>query len=442
MSIKIEKPVWARLPIEEGDFRLYVYPSEGKEHVAFVCGEVDGQELVLTRIHSECFTGDVLGSLRCDCGPQLHEALCMIGRAGKGILIYLRQEGRGIGLPDKLRAYNLQDEGYDTVDANLKLGHVADGRDYSMAAVILKDLRVGSVELVTNNPAKIDGLRHLGVRVEGRRSLVVPLSAEGERYMRSKIERMEHLVAVESLTRRPARHNGALPSTPSVSEELESWLDAQSVPHDRPLVTLTYAQSLDGSIALEPGKPLLLSGPESQLLTHRLRRWHDGILVGIGTVLADNPQLTVRLVEGNNPRPIVVDTRLRFPLQAKMLANAVKPWIATGPGTDAAELSRSGAEVFELPLGADGHVDLRALLGKLRGQGIRRLMVEGGATVLRAFLREQLADNAIVTIAPTLVGGLSAVGDGGLPFPKLSSGTWRQVGQDMLLWANLDWNQP
>lgn len=435
MSIKIQDTVWARLPIEEGDFRLYVYPSEGKEHVAFVCGDVAGQENVLTRIHSECFTGDVLGSLRCDCGPQLHEALSMIGRTGQGILLYLRQEGRGIGLPEKLRAYNLQDEGYDTVDANLKLGHAADGRDYSMAAVILTDLQVRSVELITNNPAKIDGLRELGVRVDRRRPLVVPVSAEGERYMKSKIERMEHLVAMDSLKRRPARKS----AVPSVSEELEAWLDEQPVPAERPLVTLTYAQSLDGSIALEAGQQLLLSGPESQLLTHRLRRWHDGILVGIGTVLADNPQLTVRLVEGNNPRPIVVDTRLRFPLQARMLANAVKPWIATGPGGDGSELKRNGAEIFELPLGADGHVDLRALLAQLRRQGIRRLMVEGGATVLRAFMREQLADNAIVTIAPTLVGGLSAVGDRGVPFPKLSSGVWRQVGHDMVLWATLDW---
>lgn len=196
-KLTVQKMASARVPVQHGEFELHLYRnnSDGLDHLAFVLGDLQGQQGVLTRIHSECFTGDVLGSLRCDCGPQLQESLGMISRRGSGVVIYLRQEGRGIGLLEKLRAYNLQDQGLDTVDANLRLGYPADGRDYTTAGLILQDLGVVSVDLITNNPRKIEGLEQLGVNVKGRVPLEMPIAAESRNYVQTKIVRMEHMMS-------------------------------------------------------------------------------------------------------------------------------------------------------------------------------------------------------------------------------------------------------
>jgi 3,4-dihydroxy 2-butanone 4-phosphate synthase/GTP cyclohydrolase II len=151
---------------------------------------------VLVRVHSECFTGDVLGSQRCDCGEQLYKALDMIAKEGAGVLIYMRQEGRGIGLREKLRAYNLQDEGYDTVDANLILGHQADSRDYSIAAAILQDLKIKSIRLITNNPDKIEDLEQHGILINNRVEIPPTLLPANEKYLRTKAVRMHHLLTL------------------------------------------------------------------------------------------------------------------------------------------------------------------------------------------------------------------------------------------------------
>jgi 3,4-dihydroxy 2-butanone 4-phosphate synthase/GTP cyclohydrolase II len=195
----VERKVRARIPTEDGEYYLDLYTNslDTKEHLALVMGEVLGKQDVLVRIHSECFTGDVLGSMRCDCGEQLHQAMQHIAAKGEGVLIYLRQEGRGIGLLDKLRAYNLQDEGLDTVDANLVLGHQADERDYTVAACIIEELGVRSVRLLTNNPSKISHLRKLGVRVTRRVPLEPTVTSQNAEYLSTKVHRMHHLLSLD-----------------------------------------------------------------------------------------------------------------------------------------------------------------------------------------------------------------------------------------------------
>ncbi len=190
------RQVAARIPTRYGTFQLMLFTNnrDRKEHMALIMGDVRGRENVIVRVHSECFTGDVLGSLRCDCGEQLDRAMQMVAQAGQGVILYLRQEGRGIGLLDKLRAYNLQDDGLDTVEANLKLGHEPDERDYTVAALMLKDLGVRSVNLITNNPKKIKELRELGVLVHQRTPIEVPPRPENLRYLHTKAKRMDHLL--------------------------------------------------------------------------------------------------------------------------------------------------------------------------------------------------------------------------------------------------------
>jgi 3,4-dihydroxy 2-butanone 4-phosphate synthase/GTP cyclohydrolase II len=185
----------ARLPTRYGSFRVYAFqcPYTGEDHVALVRGQIAGRERVLLRLHSECVTGDVFGSERCDCGAQLDAALRKLGKAARGILLYLAQEGRGIGIANKIAAYHLQDHGLDTVDANQVLGFPADLRSYKCAACMLRVLRVGSV-LMTNNPAKIEQLESYGVRVVDRIPLQVPATAANVRYLRTKRSRLAHLL--------------------------------------------------------------------------------------------------------------------------------------------------------------------------------------------------------------------------------------------------------
>lgn len=188
--------VSARIPTSYGDFRLLMYQNDrdAKEHLALVMGKLSNAEDVLVRVHSECFTGDVLGSVRCDCGEQLDRSMRLIAGARRGVLLYLRQEGRGIGLLDKLRAYNLQDEGLDTVEANLRLGHRPDEREYGAAAVMIRDLGIRSVNLLTNNPTKIRELRRLGIVVCGRTAIEVDARPENVSYLHTKRSRMDHLL--------------------------------------------------------------------------------------------------------------------------------------------------------------------------------------------------------------------------------------------------------
>ena len=192
----VEKVEEVDLPTDHGHFRLSMYKSRitGLEHLALVKGKVDDGAPVLVRVHSECFTGDVLGSERCDCGPQLHTAMEMVEHEGRGAVLYMRQEGRGIGLENKLHAYRKQEEGLDTVEANVALGFAPDLRDYGEGAQILEDLGISKVRLMTNNPCKVKGLDGYGIEIVERVPIVIPANAHDKRYLDTKREKMGHIL--------------------------------------------------------------------------------------------------------------------------------------------------------------------------------------------------------------------------------------------------------
>lgn len=191
----ITREIEINLPTEYGHFRLVGYSEKitGQEHLALIKGDLHTNEPVLARVHSECLTGDILGSCRCDCGPQLQAALEQIEKEGRGILLYMRQEGRGIGLINKLKAYKLQEQGYDTVEANEKLGFAADLRDYRLSAEILKELGVQNIRLLTNNPKKIESLEDCGVKIIERVPIQMPIKEDNRRYLQTKKEKLGHL---------------------------------------------------------------------------------------------------------------------------------------------------------------------------------------------------------------------------------------------------------
>jgi GTP cyclohydrolase II len=370
-------------------------------YLAMVKGDVGDGGGVLTRIHSECLTGDALGSLRCDCGPQLQAAMRRVAAEGRGAIVYATgHEGRGIGLVDKLRAYMLQDRGDDTLDANAHLGLPIDARDYGDAAGVLRAIGARSVRLLTNNPAKAEGLRHHGVEVDEIVPLQTAPHTRNLRYLRTKRDRFGHV--------------------PPAGPELNGWLrpavDATSLLGDtqaqpwRPFVAVKFAQTLDGRIATASGDSKWISGDEERRVSHALRAACDGVLVGAGTVLADDPRLTVRMVEGRSPIRVVLDSALRIPLDANVLDDDAHTVVVTTERSTPEQrmaIRGRGAAVVVARSGPRG-VDLSDALRGLHEIGVRSLLVEGGASVITSFLAEGL----IVGLAPTVIGaGLDAVGD-------------------------------
>jgi 3,4-dihydroxy 2-butanone 4-phosphate synthase/GTP cyclohydrolase II len=192
----VERVETVNMPTDYGNFDLHLYRSkiDGQHHIALVRGEVAGQKNVLVRVHSECLTGDVFGSRRCDCGPQLHQAMRQVAEAGRGVIVYMRQEGRGIGLAPKIKAYKLQQQGYDTVEANQKLGYGMDLREYGLGAQILADLGLKTIRLLTNNPKKVVGLEGYGLKITEQVPIRMKPNPHNERYLKTKREKLGHLL--------------------------------------------------------------------------------------------------------------------------------------------------------------------------------------------------------------------------------------------------------
>jgi GTP cyclohydrolase II len=191
--MSVEFVAKAKLPTKYVDFDMHVLLHEDQEHLVLIKGEFTADDIVLTRIHSECLTGDGLFSLRCDCGPQLEFAMQQIAKADKGMIIYLRQEGRGIGLLEKVKAYQLQDQGEDTYTANIKLGHPADNRNYDMLAEVFEYFGVNTIDLMTNNPEKISAIEAAGVKINKRISIKPGKNPHNQAYLQTKLDKFKHL---------------------------------------------------------------------------------------------------------------------------------------------------------------------------------------------------------------------------------------------------------
>ena len=241
-----------------------------------------------------------------------------------------------------------------------------------------------------------------------------------------------------------------MPQTPIESiEDLKAFLlDAEAFrrKNNRPFITISYAQSVDGSIASSNRQPIRLSGPESLVLTHQIRAGCDAVLIGIGTILADDPRLTVRLVKGSNPQPIILDTHLRTPPNAKLVKQSnPSPWLineADGRGNRIAALKKAGAIPITCVTAQDGKIDLYALMAKLADMQINSIMVEGGAQVITSFINSQLVDQFIITVSPRLVGGLQVIDSKDLKTETnltLDQISYQHLGDDLIMWARPDW---
>jgi 3,4-dihydroxy 2-butanone 4-phosphate synthase/GTP cyclohydrolase II len=420
-----------------GEFELRAFElASGRVYLALLRGDIGDGRSVLTRLHSECLTGDALGSLRCDCGSQLREAGRAIAAEGRGVLVYLTdQEGRGIGLVNKLRAYMLQEDGADTVEANCRLGFPSDARTYDAAARCLELVGVRSVRLLTNNPKKVHGLTRAGIEVERTVPLQTSPHVRNAEYLRAKEARLGHVApAGIPLDGDPIRE----------TTDIAPLLGRPLAPAGRPYVVLKYAQSIDGRIATLGGDARWISSDAERRISHGLRAACDAVLVGVGTAIVDDPQLTVRMVPGSSPLRVVLDSTLRLPSTAHVFDDEARTVVLTTSSSSEDRRAVLRARAVGVHVVEDGPrgVDLAGALQTLRGLGVGSLLVEGGARVITSFFAEKLVDRLVVGIAPTIMGtGVEAVGDLGVASVaesvRLTNRSVHQVGDDLLVAADV-----
>ena len=398
------------LPTDAGLFHLHAYrePRSGTEYLALVMGEVSTPhgDPPLVRVHSECLTGDALGSNRCDCGDQLRAAQHAIAREGRGVVVYLRgHEGRGIGLSAKLQAYVLQDGGLDTVDANLALGLAPDVRTYDPAAEVLTDLGISRIRLLSANPAKEEQLRRLGVDVVERIALPVPARAENLRYLETKRTRLGHSTPGAAGAVWPELLSGRVPV--GVVDPADRALVERYGPllaAGPRLVLAQLGQSLDGFIAARTGDAVFVTGDEDREHLHRLRALVDAAIVGVNTVVADDCRLTVRAVDGPSPVRVLLDPSARAPRTATMLNDGAAPVVwCVATTTPPPEPAAAHVTVVRLPL-VDGRFSPEDVLAALARRGLHRVLVEGGGRTVSGFLAAQALDRIFLTTAPLLIG--------------------------------------
>jgi 3,4-dihydroxy 2-butanone 4-phosphate synthase/GTP cyclohydrolase II len=357
---------------------LYENSIDEKDHLALIHGDISSVKDVLVRVHSECYTGDVLGSLRCDCGDQLKTSMQMIAEEGTGIILYLRQEGRGIGLHDKLRAYNLQDEGYDTVDANLALGHGADERDYTIGALMLQDLGVDSVRLITNNPEKIESLEAYGVDIVERIPLQPHLNEHNTEYLQTKMERMHHMLELRGA---PVTSRHADRKVQDSLAVLQQAIAEHAASTEGPFVTLMFQQRLDGSV-----QPIVTSTKKaddqdpSVALAQRVTDAHGALLT------SDDDSQIQRLDEG-------------------------------GEGDK--------AEIITLPSGRDVAEHLRITLDQLAKQGVRSVLIDGNTSTIDASINKKLADFIIIRMNLSFMSNKASVSVSGQSFKLTKTHTYQ-----------------
>jgi len=384
-----ELEVDARLPTEEGLFRMYLFRDlAGLEHIALVHGDIKGKERVLTRVHSECMTGDLFGSLRCDCGPQLRYSMRLIVDAGMGLVIYLRQEGRGIGLAKKLRAYNLQDEGLDTVDANIHLGHKPEERDYTVAKEILEELGVSSIDLVTNNPDKAKKLSDLDVLVEAIVPIEPKVNPENLDYLRTKALRMKHELDLERI------HH----YRPEIEETVRYLMKKRSENGSR--VTVLHLQGLDGSFPGMNWKDMLGADEPLKNLIEAIRDRHD-------TVIVDARMLEFPgfVLPRDETRMIIYDPKLWLPLDHPVLSSK-DLGVITVNGAQKEKMSKLkelGAKIIEMEASCSG-MEAGSLLMDLLGESKGTILLEGPNRLSSLAFTRSGADLIITAVLPFVSG--------------------------------------